>query len=60
VEITGVGKSPYGTEVVGLEARTSISRKDFGLTYNMALETGGWMIGDEIKIEIDVEAVKQQ
>ncbi|MGI8827159.1 MAG: YceI family protein [Chloroflexota bacterium] len=60
VAIAGVGKSPYGMEVGGLEAKTTINRKDFGLNWNVALEAGGWLVGDEIKIEIDVEAIKQQ
>jgi polyisoprenoid-binding protein YceI len=58
VELNGVSKSPYGFEVTGLEAKTSINRKDFGMSFNVALEAGGFMVGDEIKIEIDVEAVK--
>lgn len=60
VEISGVGTSPYGMEVAGLTATTAINRKDFGLSYNLALETGGWLVSDEVKIEIDIEAVKQQ
>jgi polyisoprenoid-binding protein YceI len=40
-------------------AKGSIRRKDFGLTWNQALETGGVMVGDHIEIEIDIEAVKQ-
>lgn len=60
VEISGVGKTPFGTEVGGLTATTSINRKDFGLNWNVALEAGGWLVGDEIKVEIDIEAVKQQ
>jgi len=60
VEINGVGKSPYGMEVGGLQAKTTISRKDFGLNWNVALETGGFLVSDEIKIEIDIEAIKQQ
>ena len=58
-ELTGRGKSPFGKETVGFEARTSINRKDFGLTWNMALETGGWLVGDTIKIEIALEAHEQ-
>jgi len=41
-------------------ATTKISRKDFGLTGNAALETGGVLVGDEIKITIEVEAIRQQ
>jgi polyisoprenoid-binding protein YceI len=59
VERTGSGISPWGTTVAAFEATTKISRKDFGLTWNVALETGGVMVGDEIKIHIDIEAVRQ-
>lgn len=55
----GSGTNPYGKEVVGFEARTAISRKDFGLSWNVALEAGGVLVSDEIKIELDVQAIKQ-
>ena len=53
-------KDPWGNTRVGATATTKISRKDFGLTWNHALETGGVVVGDEVKITIDVEAVKRQ
>jgi polyisoprenoid-binding protein YceI len=59
VEKTGSGKNPWGMEVAGFSASTQISRKDFGLTYNAALETGGVLIGDAVKISLEIEAVKQ-
>lgn len=59
VDVNGVGKTPFGTEVVGLEGKTQINRKDFGLTWNVGLEAGGWLVGDEIKVELDIEAIKQ-
>ncbi|MGO9453189.1 MAG: YceI family protein [Candidatus Binataceae bacterium] len=52
-------KDPFGKTRVGASATTKINRKDFGLTWNKALETGGVLVGDEISISIDVEAVKQ-
>ncbi len=55
-ELTGRGKNPMGQETVGFEAHTTINRKDFDLTWNVALETGGWLVGDTIKIELAVEA----
>jgi polyisoprenoid-binding protein YceI len=58
VEIEGVTVSPYGQQVFGFTATTEINREDFGLTYNMALETGGVMVGKQIKIEIEGEAVR--
>jgi polyisoprenoid-binding protein YceI len=48
--------SPYGFKVAGFEASANLSRKDFDLNWNMALETGGFLVGDEIKIRIDAEA----
>src|SRR2546430_16979150 len=60
-ELAGRGKMPMpgAPETVGFEARTQINRKDFGLTWNVALETGGLLVGDIIKIELAVEAHKQ-
>src|SRR6266567_4608230 len=58
-ELAGRGKDPMGREVISFDARTSINRKDFGLTWNLALETGGFLVGDIIKIELAVEAMKQ-
>ncbi len=58
-ERTGRGPNPLGTEVIGFEATTKVNRKDFGLTWNVALETGGVVVGDEIKISIDIEATRQ-
>jgi polyisoprenoid-binding protein YceI len=47
----------FGNSRVGYEAHAKISRKDFGLTWNQALEAGGVAIGDEVKIELNVEAI---
>jgi polyisoprenoid-binding protein YceI len=59
VEYSGTAKSPWGTTVVGFTATTKINRKDWNLTWNVALETGGWLVSDEIKLDIEVELVKQ-
>jgi polyisoprenoid-binding protein YceI len=59
VEFEGVGRSPYGFDVFGFSASTEIDREDWGLTYNMALESGGVMIGKKVKIEIEGEAIRQ-
>ncbi|WP_430786333.1 YceI family protein [Virgibacillus flavescens] len=59
VDYEGSGKDPWGNEVAGFSGGTKISRKEFGLTWNAALETGGVMVGDEVKINIEIEAVKQ-
>ena len=58
-EYHGQNKTPWGSEVVGFTATTKISRKEWGLTYNAALETGGFLVGDEIKIHLEGEAIKQ-
>jgi polyisoprenoid-binding protein YceI len=58
-QLAGRGKDPLGREMISFDARTQINRKDFGLTWNMALETGGFLVGDIIKIELAVEAIKQ-
>ncbi|MER3437619.1 MAG: hypothetical protein C4346_08545 [Chloroflexota bacterium] len=59
VEIHGRNRTPWGTEVLGLTAQTSINRKDFGLNWNAALETGGVLVSDEVKLIAEVEAIKQ-
>lgn len=60
VEFTGMAKSPWGATSAGFSASTSISRKEWGLTWNVALETGGWLVGDEIEINIQLELVQAQ
>jgi polyisoprenoid-binding protein YceI len=55
----GQGKDPYGSRHWGFSAETTINRKDFGLNWNVALETGGWLVGDLIKVNVDLEAVQQ-
>ena len=52
------GKDPWGNTRIGFSAKTKINRKDFGLTWNSALETGGILVGDEVSITLDVEAIK--
>ena len=59
VEYAGMAKSPWGTTSAGFSATTKINRKDFGLNWNVALETGGWLVGDQITISIELELVKQ-
>ena len=59
VEQHGQTKDPWGNLRAAFTAKTSIDRKDFGLTWNQVLETGGVMVGDRVDIEADIEAVKQ-
>ena len=58
LDVTHLGTqvSPYGVKAAGFEATATLSRKDFGLTWNVALETGGMLVGDEVKISVDAEA----
>jgi polyisoprenoid-binding protein YceI len=56
---TGTGTNPYGKVVSGFSAETAISRKEFGLNWNVALEAGGVLVSDNIKISLDIQAVKQ-
>jgi polyisoprenoid-binding protein YceI len=51
-------KHPSGKQRIGASATTTLNPKEFGLTWNAALETGGVLVGDEVKIMIDVEAVR--
>jgi len=54
---TGEVKDPWGNRRIGFSAETKVNRKDFNLTWNQALEAGGFVVGDEVKLDIDVEAV---
>jgi polyisoprenoid-binding protein YceI len=56
-EYLGAAKDPWGHQRIGFSAKASINRKDFGLTWNQALETGGLLVGEKIDIAIDVEAI---
>lgn len=60
VEYAGGGKDPWGNERAGFSGKTSINRKDYGLTWNSTLETGGLLVGEKVEIEIDVEAIKDK
>jgi polyisoprenoid-binding protein YceI len=55
---TPPAKDPWGNTRVGVSATTRISRKDFGLTWNAALESGGLLVGDEVTITLDVQFIK--
>ena len=59
VEQAGTQKDPWGGLRAGFSARASLDRKDFGLTWNQLLETGGVVVGEKVDIDIEVEAVKQ-
>jgi len=59
VQSEGQGRDPWGGERAGFSATTRIKRSDFGLTWNQLLEAGGVAVGDEVKISIDAELIKQ-
>ena len=59
-ENLGAAKDPWGNDRVVFSAKTTISRGEFGLTWNQALETGGVLVADKVEIELDVQAVKQK
>ena len=55
----GKAKDPWGNERLGFEAETTLNRKEFGLNWNAALETGGFLVGDEVKVSLQIQAVGQ-
>jgi polyisoprenoid-binding protein YceI len=59
VEQHGQARDPWGNQRAAFTAKTSLDRKDFGLTWNQALETGGVMVGDRVDVEVEIEAVRQ-
>lgn len=59
LEIEGVGNSPFGKQVMGFTLTTEISREDFGMTWNVAVEGGGILVGKTVKIEIEGEALRR-
>ena len=58
VEYGGHARDPWGNERIAFVARTSLDRKDFGLRWNQVLEAGGFLVGDRVDVELDVQAVK--
>lgn len=56
----GTGQDPWGGQRAGFTARTTIDRRDWGLEWNQALETGGVLVGHDVEIELRVQAVKQE
>lgn len=56
----GRGGDPWGGQRIAYSAHTTVNRKDFGLTWNAALETGGVVVSDEVRIELNVEAILQK
>lgn len=59
LEYQGAAKDPFGNTRAGFEGSTEILRSDFGLTWNAALETGGFLVSDKITIEVEISAIQQ-
>lgn len=60
VDYEGERKDPWGNQRVGFAATTAISRADFGLTWNQALEAGGVLVGDKVEIQLEIEAIQKK
>ena len=59
VTYLGTARDPWGNLRAGFEASLALNRKDFGLTWNAALETGGFLVGDEVRISLSIQAIAQ-
>ncbi|MHB1987693.1 MAG: YceI family protein [Acidimicrobiales bacterium] len=58
LEFTGPARDPYGNQRIGFEGTTVLNRKDFGVNFNAALETGGVLVSEKVTLEIDISAIK--
>ncbi len=58
LEFEGVSPDPWGGTRAGFSAEAEVNRKDWGLEWNMALEAGGFVVGDKVKIQLEIQAVK--
>jgi len=59
VSFLGAGKDPWGNERAGFSTSVTLNRKDFGIVWNKSLDSGGFLLGDDVAVTIDLEAVKQ-
>jgi polyisoprenoid-binding protein YceI len=59
LEFQGAAKDPFGNDRIGFEGELVISRKDWGVTWNVALETGGVLVSDKVTLEFEISAIKQ-
>src|SRR5262249_1921173 len=59
VSYLGTAKDPWGNVRAGFETSLTLNRKDFGLTWNAALETGGFLVGDDVRINLSIQAIAQ-
>jgi polyisoprenoid-binding protein YceI len=58
VAFLGEGKDPWGNEKMGFETSTTLNRQDYGISWNKTLDQGGVLVGDEVKVQVSVEANK--
>lgn len=58
LEFNGISDDPWGGVRAGVEARTEVNRKDFGLTWNVAVESGGVLVGERVQLTLDIELVQ--
>jgi polyisoprenoid-binding protein YceI len=58
VDYLGSARNPYGKDLAAFEGAIRLNRKDFGLTWNAALETGGFLVGDDVEVTLNIEAVR--
>ena len=58
-EYLGEGRDPWGGTRVGFTAHTKINRKDYGVNWNAVLETGGFLVSDEVELRLEIQAVQQ-
>jgi polyisoprenoid-binding protein YceI len=59
-ELTGAAVDPFGNHRLGLEGKTVINRKDWGVTWNAPLETGGVLVGEKVTLELEVSAIRRE
>ncbi|MDP9071147.1 MAG: YceI family protein [Actinomycetota bacterium] len=59
LELNGIGTDPYGRTKAGFSATTELSRKEFGLEWNVALDTGGVLVGDKVQVSLEIQASRQ-
>lgn len=60
IRYLGIANDPWGNARAGFEGELTINRKDFGLSWNAALETGGFLVGDEVRISVSIQAIAEQ
>jgi len=60
VEFGGFGKDPWGNERAGFSLTTTVNRKDYGINWNQALDNGGFLLSDDVTINVNLEAVKSK